>query len=502
MNLMAESMKVVLSDALKMVGIVPDAMAESEVPQASWDLYEMIQAFMQAPSYHVIFEVVLVMWIIRLLFFTKSYKPERTVLTEQEKEELIEEWIPEPLVPDIDENHPVLQNMENRLVSGKIGKYVTINGSECLNMASLNFLGMSGRKDIEEMAVKSLRKYGVGSCGPRGFYGTVDVHLKLEEKLEHFMQTEEAIVYSYGFATIASAIPAYSKRGDVIFVDEGVHFAIQKGIQASRSKVYYFKHNSLEDLERVLKLQQVEDKKNPKKAKVTRRFMVIEGLYVNYGDICPLPQMVELKHKYKVRIFMDETVSFGTLGKTGKGVTEHFGIPIDEIDLIAGSLENAIASVGGFCCGKAFVIDHQRLSGLGYCFSASAPPMLAQAAITALEVLEDSPDLLETLHDLSEYTHSKLQQLSGLRIAGDAISPVKHLYLAASSGDREKDLSKLRRIVAKAEDNGIALTVAAYLDEEIHMPEPSLRIPVNAALKYEDVDRFTEVLRTVLNEVL
>lgn len=495
-------MKVALSDALKMVGIMPETTGDSESPQASWDLYEMIQAFLQAPSYHVIFEVVLVMWIVRLLFFTKSYKPERTVLTEQEKEELIEEWTPEPLVPDVDENHPVLQNMEKRLVSSKMGKYLSINGKECLNMATLNFLGMSGRKDIEDMAVKALRKYGVGSCGPRGFYGTVDVHLRLEEKLEQFMKAEEAILYSYGFATIASAIPAYSKRGDVIFADEGVHFAIQKGIQASRSKVVYFKHNDLEDLERVLKVQQVEDKKNPKKAKVTRRFLVIEGVYMNSGDICPLPQMVELKHKYKVRIFIDETVSFGTFGKSGKGITEHFGVPIEEIDLVAGSLENAIASVGGFCCGKAFVIDHQRLSGLGYCFSASAPPMLAQAAITALEVLEDNPDMLVKLHDLCEYMQSKLQQLTGMRLSGDPISPVKHLYLAARSDDRSSDVGKLRQIVAKAEEKGIALTVAAYLDEEVHLPEPSIRIPVCAELKYEDIDKFVEVLEDVTKEVL
>lgn len=494
---MGESMKVVLTDALKLVGIMPEVSNDSTMSQASWDLYEMIQAFMQAPSYHVVFEVVLILWIIRLIFFTKSYKPERTVLTEQEKEELIKEWTPEPLVPDVDENHPILQNMEKRLVCSKMGKYISINGCECLNMASLNFLGMSGRKDIEETTVKALRKYGVGSCGPRGFYGTVDVHLRLEEKLEEFMLAEEAIVYSYGFATIASAIPAYSKRGDVIFADESVHFAIQKGIQASRSKVVYFKHNDLKDLERILKEQQSEDKRNPKKAKVTRRFLVIEGLYMNTGDICPLPQLVDLKHKYKVRIFMDETISFGTLGKTGKGVTEHFGIPIEEIDLIAGSLENAIAAVGGFCCGKAFVIDHQRLSGLGYCFSASSPPLLAQAAITALQILKDSPEMLVKLRDLSEYAHTKLETLTNMRLAGDSFSPIKHLYLSNSSDVRDNDLKTLRQIVSKAEEEGVALTVAAYLDEEIHLPQPSIRIPINCELTYDDIDRVKQVLHSV-----
>ena len=143
-----------------------------------------------------------------------------------------------------------------------------------------------------------------------------------------FFGVEEGIIYSYGFSTIASAIPAYSKRGDIIFADEGVHFAIQKGILASRSDVRYFKHNDVDDLERLLKEQQVLDLKNPKKAKVTRRFLVIEGLYLNHGDLCPLPRMVDLKYIHKYRIFMDESVSFATIGKTGRGVTEYYNVPV------------------------------------------------------------------------------------------------------------------------------------------------------------------------------
>lgn len=495
---MADSIKV--TDPLKVMGIDQEEIM-TDTPQASWDLYEMIQAFLQAPSYHVYFEILLILWIARLLLFTKSYKPERTVLTEKEKDELIREWQPEPLVPDVDPEHPILQNMQNRLIQGKIGKYVTINGKKCLNLASMNFLCMSGRKDVEESAVKSLRKYGVGSCGPRGFYGTVDVHLKLEEKLESFMNCEEAIIYSYGFATIASAIPAYSKRGDIIFADEGVHFAIQKGIQASRSEVVYFKHNDLDDLERVLKLQQEEDRKNPKKAKVTRRFMIVEGLYLNYGDICPLPELVRLKHKYKVRIFLDETVSFGTLGKTGRGVSEHFDVPIDEIDLVAGSLEYSLASVGGFCCGKSYVVDHQRLSGLGYCFSASCPPMLAQSAITALEILDESPKMLENLRQLSQYAHEKLKRIKGTHLKGCEISPLFHLYVKESRG-REEDAAILRKVVQMAEERGIALTQAAYLEDEKFLPRPSIRIPINCELEYEDIDAAVETINSIFESVL
>lgn len=108
--------------------------------------------------------------------------------------------------------------LKERLVSGRVGKRVTVNGIDCLNLASHNYLGLLENEQITESAIKSLRKYGVGSCGPRGFYGTVDVHLELEERLATFMDMEEAVVYSYAFSTIASAIPAYSKRADIIFV--------------------------------------------------------------------------------------------------------------------------------------------------------------------------------------------------------------------------------------------------------------------------------------------
>ena len=158
----------------------------------------------------------------------------------------------------------------------------------------------------------------------------IDVHLDLEKRLANFFKVEEGIIYSYGFSTIASAIPAYSKRGDIIFADEGVHFAIQKGILASRSDVKYFKHNDLDDLERLLKEQEETDRKNPKKAKVTRRFLVVEGLYLNHGDLCPLPKMVDWKQRYKYRIFIDESISFATIGKTGRGITEYYNIPVNK----------------------------------------------------------------------------------------------------------------------------------------------------------------------------
>ncbi|CAG2193535.1 SPT [Mytilus edulis] len=449
----------------------------SFLPKSS-DMYELIESFLQAPTYHLIFEALLIIWIFKLIFFSTEYRPE-SVLTEKEKAELIEEWQPDPLVPDVDENHPLLQAMEKNIISGKPDKYVMINNKSSLNMATLNFLGMAGNAEVEAAAIKTLKKYGVGSCGPRGFYGTMDVHLELEEKFAKFMYCEEAALYSYGFATIASAIPAYSKRGDVIFVDEGVCFSIQKGLVASRSRIKWFKHNDMEDLERLLLIQQDEDKKNPKKAKVTRRFVVVEGLYFNHGDICPLPKIVELKWKYKLRLFMEESFSLGVLGANGRGVTEHYNISVDEVDLIAASLENSIGSTGGFCCGRKYVIDHQRLSGLGYCFSASLPPMLATAAIEALNIMQNDSSILQRLRENCRKMYDGLSMISGVEVMGDPLAPIKHVRLAEISDNRELDMQTLQRIADHAMENGIAIVLARYLEKEEHkLPPPSIRISI------------------------
>ncbi|ELU18888.1 hypothetical protein CAPTEDRAFT_226782 [Capitella teleta] len=470
----------------------------------------MIQAFIHAPRYHVLVEIALVIWILRLLFFTKSYRSERTVLTEKEKEDLIEDWQPEPLAPPLSESDAALLNVNERIVDrhiwefcSKIGKHVTVNGHECLNLASMNFLAMNEDPLIEEDAVASLRKYGVGSCGPRGFYGTVDVHLFLEEALQKFMGCEEAIIYSYGFSTVASAIPAYSKRGDILYADESVHFAIQKGIQASRSRVRYFKHNDMDDLERLLQEQEREDQRNPKKAKVTRKFILVEGLSMKHGDLCPLPKLVELKNKYRVRVFMDESLSFGTIGKTGKGVTEFYNIDVTEIDLITGSLEYALGSVGGFCVGKSYVVDHQRLSGLGYCFSASNPPMLSQAAITALQILQDKPEKLERLQENSKWMHRQLAQIDGLKVSGEAISPIIYVQLSDATGQTGVDRALLQRIVSECEIQGIALTCPAFLDdEELFVPPPSIRVAVNCDLTKEEIDEAIRIIQNVVRDVL
>uniref|UniRef100_A0A8C2G7E7 Serine palmitoyltransferase 1 n=1 Tax=Cyprinus carpio TaxID=7962 RepID=A0A8C2G7E7_CYPCA len=418
-----------------------------------WVLVEMVQAFYEAPAYHLILEGILILWIIRLLF-SKTYKlQERSDLTEKEKEELIEEWQPEPLVPPVSKDHP---SLNYDVVTGPPSHKIIVNGKECINFASFNFLGLLDSERVKLKALSSLKKYGVGTCGPRGFYGTFDVHLELEERLAKFMRTEEAIIYSYGFATIASAIPAYSKRGDIIFVDEAACFSIQKGLQASRSFVKHFKHNDMEDLERLLKEQEIEDQKNPRKARVIRRFIVVEGLYINTADICP-------------------------------SAHDNNTVNIHYRDILPNT-------------GTSLFL---RLSGQGYCFSASLPPMLASAAIEALNIMEEDPGIFRVLQDKCKHVHKALQGTPGLKVVGEPLAPALHLQLENSTGSRTNDLKLLRAIVDYSMDRQIALTLARYLEkEERFLPPPSIRVVVTVEQTQEEIERAAQCIREAALKIL
>ncbi len=171
------------------------------------------------------------------------------------------EWEPEPLVKDLsDFERFELEKLPT--FTGTVGlKAKGLDGRERANFASFNFLGSNNSDLVKEKAIEALRTYGVGTCGPPGFYGTLDCHLELERRIADFVGQENSIIYSQGFSCISSVIPAFSKRGDVILADESVNFAVQKGLQISRSTVKYFKHNDMEDLERLMNLVAADRKK-------------------------------------------------------------------------------------------------------------------------------------------------------------------------------------------------------------------------------------------------
>ena len=401
---------------------------------------------------HFFVESVLVLAIAYLLF-QKSYKPkEKDALSAQEIDELCEEWQPEALVTA--EALASVVKRSDRVVTAQSGSRVTVDGKQVVNFASFDFLDFLSEESIKDDCERTIRKYGVGSCGPRGFYGTVDVHLQLEDELAKFVGTEGGIIYSYDAATASSIIPAFLKRGDLIIRDEALSYAVQAGIELSRAYVKEFRHNDVSDLENILEIVAEADRQKPPK-EINRRFIIVEGLYQNTGMVCPLPEIVELATQYKYRVLLEESMSLGVLGATGRGACEHHGIQTADISIICGSMSTTLASVGGFACADATITAHQRLSSAGYCFSASLPPFNATAASSALALLQANPDRISKLRANAVALHTLLRDMTAsldknasdsLWLLGDDISPIKHLHLQKGKGSRQRDEDTLHRI--------------------------------------------------------
>jgi len=252
-----------------------------------------------------IVELLLLLLALRYLM-AKSYSPDKNKkhisLSEEEIEDLIDEWSPEPLVEDkpelrlLNANLPVLHREASSGPRTKLS-----DGRTVINLASYNHHNLSGDQKLIDSAVETLRRYGTGPCSAPGFYGTFDVHLNLERDIAAHYGTESAIIYAQSFSTISSMISAFCKRGDIIVADRAVNFPIRKGIQASRSIVRWFKHNDLDDLERVL--SQLAKEERP----LTRRFIITEALFEYTGEMVDLLRLIEIKHKYRYRIILDET---------------------------------------------------------------------------------------------------------------------------------------------------------------------------------------------------
>lgn len=367
----------------------------------------------------------------------KENKSELVKFSGREIDELVNEWTPSSLVEPVND----LEKWELKSipqVHGANGLYVKLDNPKIndavLNLASNDFLNLSSSEDIKSAAKGVISSSGVGACGPPNFYGTQDVHVRLEEDLSNFLGTEQAIIYGQDFVTAGSVIPSFLKRGDLIIADSGINLAIQKALIVSRCDIEWYDHNDMDHLEQILtEVKPVLDKQKP----IRRRFIVTEGLFANSGEIANLPRIVELKNKFKYRLFLDETLSIGTIGKTGKGIVEHFNIPRSEISITIGSMALSFASSGGFCVGVAPMVLHQRIQSNAYVFSASLPPYSAKVTSEAIKLITSkttSSGDSAIIHDLQSNVSAVYNQLLNLnnsfvQVVSNPLSPVIHVSL-------------------------------------------------------------------------
>jgi 8-amino-7-oxononanoate synthase len=258
---------------------------------------------------------------------------------------------------------------------------VVVNGKRVIMAGSNNYLGLTSHPRVKEAAIKAIEKFGSGCAGSRYLNGNLEIHDELELKLARFFRKEAALVFATGYQTNLGAISALLGRNDVAILDKYDHASIIDGCRLSFGRVKKYRHNDMRDLERVL--EATKDKGT---------LIIVDGVFSMEGDIADLPNIVKLAKAYGARVMVDDAHAIGVLGEGGRGTAEHFGLE-DQVDLIMGTYSKSLAAIGGFVAGSTEVISFIKHIGRSMMFSASLPPSLVATVSTALDIIEEQPQL-------------------------------------------------------------------------------------------------------------
>jgi len=266
------------------------------------------------------------------------------------------------------------------------GSRVVVNGREMKMFASYSYLGLIGHPRISQAARQAIDRFGTGTHGVRTLAGSLSLHRELEERIAAFKGADDAITFSSGYATNVTTVSTLVGRHDVVFCDKLNHASIVDGCLLSGAKFVRFRHNDMDDLEQRLS-------EAPSNGS---RLVVADAVFSMDGDIIDLPRLVELCRRHRAWLMIDEAHSLGVLGRTGRGIEEHFGLP-KTIDIKMGTLSKTIPSVGGYIAGDSSLITYLRHQSRAYIFSAALPPAQAAAALEAFRVIEDEPWRVEAV---------------------------------------------------------------------------------------------------------
>lgn len=300
---------------------------------------------------------------------------------------------------------------------------VVINGRKVLMFGSNAYLGLTNHPKVKEAAIDAVKKYGTGMAGSRFLNGTLDIHIELEKKLAKFVGKEDAIVYSTGFNVNQGVISCLTGREDYILWDELDHASIIEGARVSYSTKLKFRHNDMVSLEKQLQ------KCEPDKVKL----IVVDGVFSMEGDVAKLPEIMKLAKQYNASVMVDEAHSLGVLGKdySGKGLVEQCGL-VEDTELIMGTFSKSLASLGGFIAGNEIILDYLRHNSRPYIFTASATPAATAAASAALDIIQEEPERIKALWDITHYA------LDGFRAMGCEIGHTSTPIIPLFIRDNEK----------------------------------------------------------------
>ena len=353
------------------------------------------------------------------------------------------------------------------------GSKVIVNGREMGMYASYSYLGLIGHPRINAAAKAAVDKFGTGTHGVRTLAGSLTLHRELEETIADFKRAEDAITYTSGYVTNLTVISTLMGRGDFVISDKLNHASIVDGCMMSGAEFRRFKHNDMADLEK--RLQQVPDG--------STKLVIADAVFSMDGDVIDLPKMVATCRKYGAYLMMDEAHSVGVLGKTGRGIEEHFGLD-DVVDIKMGTLSKTIPSVGGYVAGKKDLISYLRHASRAYIFSAALPPAQAAAANEAFKVIEEEPWRVEKLNE-----NTKLF-IGGLKGAGFDTMLTTTAIVPVLCGSDEAAFLMTRE--AQHHDVFVLPVVSPAVPEG----QARLRATITAAHDPSEIERAMDVIAT------
>jgi glycine C-acetyltransferase len=288
-----------------------------------------------------------------------------------------------------------------RTISSPQGAWLVVDGKKVLNFCSNNYLGLANHPDIVAAAKKATDEMGVGPAAVRSIAGTMTLHVELEKRLAAFKGVEAAITFQSGFTANLATIPALVGKEDVIFSDRLNHASIIDGCRLSGAKIIAYEHNDAASLEAQIK---------ENLSQFRRALVVTDGVFSMDGDIAPLPAIYEVTKKYDLLLMVDDAHGEGVLGKGGRGIVDHFGLH-GKVDVEVGTLSKAFGVVGGVVAGNAVIIEWLRQRGRPFLFSSAVTVPDAAACLAAIDLLEDSTQLVDKLWSNAKYFKAEMKTL-------------------------------------------------------------------------------------------
>lgn len=365
-----------------------------------------------------------------------------------------------------------------REITSKQGTEVTdIDGHSILMFGSNAYTGLTNDPRVIEAGKRALDKYGSGCAGSRFLNGTLDLHVQLEKELAEFEHKDEALCFSTGFSVNAGVLAMVVGRGDYIICDDRDHASIVDGRRLSFATQLRYKHNDMQDLERVLQ-------KLPKEA---IKLIVVDGVFSMEGDLAKLPEIIELKHKYNCSVMVDEAHGLGVFGKQGRGVCDHFGVT-DDVDLIMGTFSKSLASIGGFIVSDKDTINYLRHTCRTYIFSASNTPSATAAALEALHILQKEPERQEHLWAVTHYALKRFRD-EGFEI-GETESPIIPLYV--------RDIDKTFMVTKLAYEAGVFIN--PVIPPACAPQDTLVRFALMATHTEDQVERGVQILKKIFKD--